>query len=43
MGYGLYCIGACLCMKYSKPLARSLLFAVPASAACFGVMYERTL
>lgn len=40
MGYGLYCIGACLCMKFNKPLARSLLVSAPASVACFGVMYS---
>lgn len=39
--YGLYCIGACLCIKFKKPLNRSLLVSIPAGVTCFGVMFAQ--
>ena len=38
--YGIYCIGACLCMKFQKPVARSLLVSIPGGLSCFGFMYS---
>lgn len=41
MSYGLYCIGACLCMRSGKSLSRSLVVAAPSGLACFAFLYTR--
>jgi hypothetical protein len=37
--YGLFCIGACLCMRQKVPISRSYLISVPAFGGMFGWMY----
>jgi hypothetical protein len=39
--YGLYCIGACLCLKKGVPITRSYVVSIPAGISLFGWYMSR--